>query len=269
VQVKWLTRGTLLRIVTVTVTVAATAAGTASADTPTTVCLSAVVEGQKLQRDGKLLYARDKYAACAVRTCPPEVVDDCVGWLHEVDQALPSVVLAARDEKGVDLKDVEVSVDGSRAVPTGTRAVPLDPGSHTFVFHHEGAERKQQLVLREGEKNREILVVFERLEPPRATSRPVPPSAWAAGGVGIAAMGAFGVFGALGVSERGSNHCDTGCTGGQKNSVDTKFLVADIALGVGLVALAAATWLYLTRPTVEKHTPEVTLDAGGALRFRF
>jgi hypothetical protein len=122
--------------------------------------------------------------------------------------------------------------------------------------------------LREGEKNREVLVVFASPVAPPASLRPVPLGAWSAGGVGLAAMGTFGVLGALGVAQRSANHCDTGCPADQKSAVDSKFLVADVALGVGIAALAAAAWLYLTRPTVEAPLPAVALDAG-LLRWRF
>jgi len=256
-------------VVAVAIAVVATSSVAARAEVPK-VCLTAPVEGQELQRAGKLLAARDKYTACGVPTCPAEIVSDCLAWLRQVDEAMPSVVLAARDTKGDDLADVQVSIDGGASAPTGTRAVRLDPGSHSLVFDHGGMRRTQQVVLREGEKNREVFVVFEAEAPVRAVavSRPIPVAAWIAGGVGAAALATFGVFGAIGVAQRGSDHCDTGCPSDEKGSVDSKFLVADVALGVGIVAIAAATWLYLTRPTVEKPAEAVTLDPG-VLRLRF
>jgi hypothetical protein len=257
-------------IVPVVVATVAASSSLAHAEVPK-VCLTAPVEGQELQRAGKLLAARDKYTACGVPACPAEIVSDCLAWLRQVDDAMPGVVLAARDTKGDDLADVQVSIDGGAPAPTGTRAVRLDPGSHSFVFDHAGMRRTQQVVLREGEKNREVFVVFEAEAPARAVavSRPVPVAAWIAGGVGAAALATFGAFGTIGVAQRSSDHCDSpGCPADEKSSVDSKFLVADVALGVGLVALAAATWLYLTRPTVEKPAEAVTLDPG-VFRLRF
>lgn len=255
--------GALLLVTPLAVCVASS--GTAHAEVPR-ACLSAPLDGQKLQRDGKLLAARDMYAACAVPTCPAEIVHDCLDWLHQVDGATPSVVLAARDAGGIDLKDVQVSIDGGAPAMTGTRAVRLDPGSHTFAFRRAGAEQTKQVVLREGEQNREVLAVF--LPPESASSRPVPVIAWAAGGVGVAAMGAFAVFGAIGLTERGANHCDSGCPAEQKSAVDSKFLVSDVALGVGLVALAAATWFYFTRPAVRVQADAVSLERG-LVQLRF
>ena len=243
-------------------------------------CLTAPVEGQKLQKAGKLLDARDRYATCATNACPAEVVEDCMRWMRQVDDALPSVVVAARDPKGHDLMDVTVSIDGKPATEMGTRAVRLDPGSHLFVFHRNGsADQQQQVMLREGEKNREVLATFGTLPAPAAATgglqaappsgdRPIPVAAWVAGGVGALALVSFGTFGTLGVMDRTTDHCDTGCPPDPKSSVDSKYLVANVSLGVSVVALAVATWLYLSRPTVEPPAASAT-GAPGFVGLRF
>ena len=223
-------------------------------------CLVAPVDGQKLQRAGKLLEARERFEVCAVKSCPSEIVDSCVRWMKQVDDALPSVVVAARDEKGRDLTDVRVSIDDGAPADLGARATRLDPGAHRFVFRRDGsADVEMQVVLREGEKNREVLATFRApadlagatpTESAAQSERPVPALVWVVGGLGVAAVASFATFGALGVAERNADHCDTGCTQDQKNGVDSKYLVANISLGVGVVALAVATWLYLSRPAV-------------------
>jgi hypothetical protein len=243
-------------------------------------CLAAPVEGQKLQRAGKLLDARDRFASCSLNTCPAEVVEDCMRWARQVDDALPSVVVAARDTKGKDLLDVRVSIDGKPPAEMSTRAVRLDPGSHTFVFQREGsADVKQQVMLREGEK-REVLATFGA--PPDTSSpttpatstatvseRPVPVAAWLAGGVSGLALISFATFGTLGVMDRGTDHCDTGCPSDQKSGIDAKFLVADVSLGVGVVALAVAAWLYLSRPSVEVQAASAAAGPPGFAGIRF
>jgi len=85
---------------------------------------------------------------------------------------------------------------------------------------------------------------------PVAIERPVPVAAWVVAGTSVAAFAFFGTFGALGVSERSADGCATGCPSAQKTEVDTKFVVADIALATGVVALGAAAWIYLARPTI-------------------
>ncbi len=233
-------------------------------------CLTAPVEGQKLQRDGKLIEARDRFATCSLHSCPAEVVEDCVRWTREVDDALPSVVTAARDAAGRDLPDVRVSVDGQPPVELSARAIRLDPGTHRFVFQRTGsADVEAAVIVREGEKNRQVVATFgapasQRTAAPDSTSprRPVPMSAWLAGGVAAVAFVGFATFGTLGVMDRATNHCDTGCAGDQKSAVDTKFWIADAALGVGVVALAVAAWLYLSRPSVEPSPTSLRIGPG-------
>lgn len=222
-------------------------------------CLAAPVEGQQLQRAGKLLAARDRFASCARKTCPAEIVQDCTRWEQQVASALPSVVLVARDAKGRDLVDVAVAIDGQPDVGLSARAVELDPGSHRFVFHRQrSADVEVDLLLREGEKDRPVAATFGVPTPPRpapveeptaSPSRPVPVAAWIAGGVGVLGLAGFATFGALGVSDRASSGCGVGCSQSQKDHVDGELRAADISLGVGVVALGIATWIYLTRPT--------------------
>jgi hypothetical protein len=226
----------------------------------TGACFEAPVEGQKFERAGKLTAARALFETCSRNTCPAEIVEDCTRWAQRVDEALPSVVVAARDAQGRDVVDATVSVDGAPAVPLSARAMTLDPGTHRFVFKRNTSETiERQVMLREAEKNREVAVTFAgpkqpEVAPAVTTADSVgaaPPLFWIAGGVGVAAIGSFAVFGALGVGERGSDDCGNGCPPSQKNSVDTKLRIADVSLGVGVLTLGVATWSYLARSHVE------------------
>ena len=267
-------------LVAVAMVAAVGSSSAAALGAPPDACLAAPVDGQKLQRAGKLLDARDRFAICAVDTCPREVVDSCVRWMHQVDDALPSVVVAARDGRGHDLLDVRVSIDGKPTADLGTQAVRLDPGPHTFVFVRSGsAAVDRQVVLRDGEKNREVLAAFGASADSAGTmpqadaaqgERPVPALVWVVGGLSAAGLVSFATFGALGVAERGADNCGTGCPLDQKSDVDSKYLVANISLGVGVVALAVATWLYLSRPAVEPRAPPsgVVLSPG-LVQLRF
>jgi hypothetical protein len=237
-------------------------------------CLVAPVDGQTLRKAGKLLQARDRFAVCAGKTCPGEIVQQCTRWAHEVDEAIPSIVAAARDASARDLVDAHVSIDDHPAMEVGIRAIPLDAGPHTLVFHREGSpDVRVDVLLREGEKNREILATFAPTHPTATAgdeARPIPTGTWIAGAVGVVGLVSFGVFGALGVSERSSDHCDSLCAQNDANSVSTKLLAADISLGVGVVSLAVATVLYLVRPTVTEAPPPVTSGGqAGSFVLRF
>jgi hypothetical protein len=218
-------------------------------------CLTAPIDGQQQQRAGKLLEARASYLSCSRKSCPKVIVQDCEHWLGEVNDALPSVIFAARDAQEHDLFDVKVSIDGGATAAPSALGVPLDPGEHRFTFHREGApDVQQRAILRAGEKNRQIVAVFAPPSAPPpvplATDRPIPVAAWIVAGTGVAAFTFFGVFGALGVSERGSDGCATGCSTNDRSSINTKFDIADVGLVTGVVALGAAAWIYLARPTI-------------------
>jgi hypothetical protein len=189
--------------------------GTSAAAGPADECLTVPVEGQKLRNDRKLVDARDKFAICSHKTCPAEIVQSCMRWGAEVQGAIPSVVIAARDSRGQDLGDVHVSIDGWPPVDVTPRAIELDPGAHRFVFHRSGRlDVAQQVILRDGEKNREVSVAFEpspapavvppSLPVPDRTSRSgdVPAMSWVLGGVGVAAFGVASYFWVSGLSER-------------------------------------------------------------------
>jgi hypothetical protein len=202
-----------------------------------------------------LLDAREKFAACARDVCPREIVSDCVRWLGDLEAATPTIVAATRDSRHRDVTDASVSIDGNSWVEVSPRAIPLDPGPHKLVFRRpDGPEVTVNVTLREGEKNREVAATFATGsdgEPSASASRPVPLGVWLIGGVGALGLASFATFGVLGVTERASDHCDTGCTPSQKDSVDAKYLIANVSLGVGVVGLGVATILYLTRPTDE------------------
>lgn len=223
-------------------------------------CFDAAVDGQKQRDAGKLLAARERFIACA-KGCPDEVQKDCAKWLGDLEQTLPTVVFGARDDKGRDLLDVRVSVDGAAVADTSHgKPVPLDPGAHSVRFERDGAAPiDRMLVVRVGEKNRSVVVEFVG---PKAAAPSVPTATWVLGGVGVIGLGVFGFFGASGLSDYRKYGCDVGCARDEKSSVDRQFLVADVALVIGVGSLAAATVVWALRP---KSEVAVAPAHGGAL----
>jgi hypothetical protein len=210
-------------------------------------CLTTPVDGQKLQRAGRLLEARERFLACSSKTCPAEVVEDCTRWTRDVEGALPSIVLVARDGAGHDVSGVTASIDGKPPAPINARAIAVDPGTHRVVFHKQGAaDVTVDVLVHEGEKNGKVAASFA--PHPAPPERHAPAAAFVAAGVGVLGLASFATFGALGVSGRAARGCDVGCSASDKNVVDTELLVADVSLAITVVALGVATWLYLTRP---------------------
>jgi len=221
------------------------------------VCFQAVDEAQRLHIAHKLVAARDEFLKCARPACPALFRNDCVGWLAEVQAALPSVVFGAKDASGQDLLDVHVSVDGRTVTDRleGT-SKDIDPGPHVFRFEWEGRVVEQQAVMREGEKDRLVTVTFPKA-PPRAAaqgSRPVPVGVWILGGVAVA--GVAGFTGLFLSTESDVNHLratcappvGSGCPSSEVDSARTKVTFAYVSLGVGLASAAfATTWFLLSR----------------------
>ena len=82
-------------------------------------------------------------------------------------------------------------------------------------------------------------------------TRSTPWPVFAVGGLGIAAMGSFAFFGLRGYREEVSleSSCAPRCAPGSDDAMRRDYLVADIALGVGVLSLVAAAWLYVARDT--------------------
>src|ERR1700709_1044923 len=76
-------------------------------------CVGAYEDAQRLRKDGKLTDARSKLLVCAQDACPAVLRKDCTVWIGEVEQATPTVLLAAKSPIGKDIVDVTVTVDGN------------------------------------------------------------------------------------------------------------------------------------------------------------
>lgn len=220
-------------------------------------CASASEKGQELRDQAKLTAARELFVTCAAERCPAVVRKDCTTWLAEVDEALPSVAIHARDAAGKDLTDVRVTVDGATfAERLDGRAQALDPGAHTFVFEAAGLPKvTQKLLLREREKGRLVDVVLGRTEPPAPEKRPfsIPSAAWILGGaslVGFGVLAGFGLSAKTAVDDMRTS-CAPGCSPGRVDDARRDMILANVGLGAGVLALGAAAIVVL----VENRSP--------------
>lgn len=124
-------------------------------------CVSAADRGQQARDEGKYRLAREAFIACARSSCPGMVARSCAQWLRDVDAAMPSIVVGARDEKGADVVDARVLVDGELlADKLDGRLTFIDPGEHLLRLERTGeAPQEQHVVIRASEKNR--IIVFK------------------------------------------------------------------------------------------------------------
>jgi hypothetical protein len=234
-------------------------------------CFRAVDEAQRLHIAHKLVAARDQFLLCARPTCPVLFRNDCVGWLSEVQAALPSVVFGARDSQGQDLMDVHVFVDGKPITSRleGTSS-DVDPGPHTFRFEWAGhGAIEQQAVIREGEKDRLLTVTFTpghllpataRPDRPPPATAPIPVGVWIFGGLAVA--GVAGYTGLFLSSASDLRHlqstCAPTCPASDVDSARTKYILSYASLGLGIASAGfASTWFLVSRSR-SSHQGETT-----------
>jgi hypothetical protein len=134
----------------------------AHAGDPKTECIAAADQAQSARDDGKWRAARDGFVSCSRAVCPKMVAASCTKWAREVEDGMPTVVLAAKDAAGADLTDVRVTFDGAPlATVLDGKPVDVDPGAHKFRFSRDGSEpAEQSVVVKAGEKLRSVSVVL-------------------------------------------------------------------------------------------------------------
>lgn len=246
-------------------------------------CAAAAEQSQQLRDEGKYRRAREQMLLCVRDACPGPIKTDCGKWLAEVERDAPTVVFGARDASGADLLDVKVLIDGV-AVQSRLDGKPLlvDAGEHTFTFvTKDGVSKDERVLLRAAEKARAISVTFGA----PAVVAPAPAKedktntrvdgesaqgdatrtkdgslvpALVVGGIGVLALSSFAFFGLSGKSDVDDlQKCKPTCDKDPVDSARTKLTVADISLGVGIVAAAVTTYLLVTRTS---GTPDTTPD---------
>jgi hypothetical protein len=236
-------------------------------------CIAAHNLGNDLQLEGKLLAARAELAECAAARCPKIIADECAGLVARIDANIPTVVLAATDRTG-DVSPIQVFIDDRPAETSTGRAIAIDPGEHSFrVVALDGRSATGKIVALEGQKNRMIRVTLpdlaglrggtsseqahgasvldsrdEPVAPVVERSAGPPTAAWVLGGVGVLALGSFGYFAWQGKSHESDleERCAPRCSDSEADELYRNYLIADISLGVGVAALGAATYLFVT-----------------------
>jgi hypothetical protein len=260
----------------------------ADPDSAKRACAHHHEQGQRLRNSGKLHAASAEFAECVRDECPALVKTDCADLLARVDAEMPTVALVVRDDKGSDRADVRLFVDG-QAVRDRLDGMPvaMDPGEHVLRFEAGGTGAvEQHVVLRVGEKGRQVAVVLHAPDalvrapspvPPAAAPAPsaaiaappaeethVSPYAYVLGGLSVASLGSFTYFAIAGKSLEQSlaKSCVSDCTDDQVAPVHRDYLAADISLGIAAVSLGGALWLFLhpSRPS-PAQSARLTVDA--------
>jgi hypothetical protein len=259
-------------------------------------CLEAFEDGQQQRKDGRLVSAHARFVACSEASCPALVRSECASAASAVDAQIPTISLRiVRD--GRDVLDAEVTIDGKPAALDG-KVSRIDPGPHKVAARAVGgasASVTQSVLLAAGEKNRVVTLELpaapaptpsapaatpvaptQPASPPpaqpEASTRPIWP--WLSLGAGVVATGVFGVVGykARDEYQRLERDCAPRCDAARVDALDRRILIADVALGVGIVALGASVYGFATTPAPSSPQASVSLDRGSAfatVRFAF
>jgi hypothetical protein len=217
-------------------------------------CVAAYEQAQRHRNHGEMIEAREALMVCSRDHCPDIAKTDCTTWLAEVRRDIPTVVVGARFPDGRDAIDVTVYLDGKPfAMQMDGRPVEVNPGIHTLRFEAEGRPAVEERVsFRVGERNRRVVVTLPdppAAPPPAQSSLQIPTMSYVLGGVGVLGLVGFGYFGATGLSKESDlDRCKPTCPSNEVDAVRTRYLVGDISLAIGLVALGGASYFYFTKP---------------------
>jgi hypothetical protein len=251
-------------------------------------CLDAADNAQTLRDQGKIVEAREDFVKCAREACPSVVSHQCATWLSDINRELATISVRVTDAAGKDLVDVGVWIDGV-ASPSAAdgRALPINPGVHRFRFTHGTDTSEQEVVIHAGEKVRPIEArlgspLLNKVEGAPATageSKPgpgfrFPLFAGISLGVGAMAFVTMGVLVATTASDvdnlRAS--CAGHCNPSDVSSANTRIVLANVAMGVGIVGVAAAGTSLLVvnlghkdegpRPSLALTQPSLALQGG-------
>jgi len=202
-------------------------------------CVDAHVEAQALRKSGDLVGARSKLSLCS-DGCPAIVAKDCETWSREVGLELPAFLVRASDSTGSDVELSRVEIDGvASSVALEAGPVELNPGVHTVRVFAEGyLPAEQRVTLKPRDKG------HVSSGPPRQV-RALGPKTIIVGAVGLAGIASFATFAGLAKARYDDlrSTCAPSCSEDEVSSVRTRALIADVSLGVGLLALGGAAWL--------------------------
>jgi len=229
------------RVALVVVFLALSSSGAAWGAPTRDECVASYDKGQKLRAAGSLRAAREEFLICAEASCPEVTKNDCSTWIGQVEESLPTLTFVVTDDAGNDVSEARVSIDGALLVERlDGKAVRVDPGPHELRFERSGAAPVTlDIVVQEGEKNRRVELKLGAGG--SSSSAAISPAAWALGGAGLVGITIFAVLGGIGLSQRSDaeDTCGPSCSDDVVDSIRTKFIAADVALSVGLVALGA------------------------------
>jgi len=249
------------------------------------VCVASYKAYSERMKSGQLIEAKEFLGKCARATCGPVVMKECTRLYASLDAGIPSVVPVVTDASGVPKPvaegKVEVKMDGaSLTSKVDGKAILINPGEHEFTFSTDtGVFATQKLSIELGQQNRPVSASLqlpgEEADTPsrsgdlRAARSPdssggrlglggSAAQSWpmyALAGGAVLSLGTAALLTTWGRKDNSDlmNSCGMNCNPSSVHHIRMLYMTADVFLGVGVVALAGATWLYVSsHPTREK-----------------
>jgi hypothetical protein len=161
---------------------------------------------------------------------------------------------------------------------------PVDPGVHAFKYESSAAPApvEEQVLIREGEKNRSLTVHFPApvgaepatgngtgSRPAAGTSHGPSPLAYVFTGAGVIALGAALTLELAANTQVNNDKSPGGCAPAGKNgtcspsevtSIQDKWYAAGATLGVGIVSLGLAAYFFIARPSDDAAPKQARLS---------
>lgn len=231
-------------------------------------CIRAHGLGQVQRKAFKFRIAAREFEACARDVCPEVLRKECSRWVKEIRAEQPSIVVDARAADGNEITSVKVFVDDALAMNRlDGEPFEIDPGERVFRFQDStGRVVEKKITIEIGDKNRKVSVSFSGVTPTAAPTQPTTPPeeqdapgpsplAYVLIGVGGAGLINSLIFGIAAKSQESDlkSTCAPDCSREEVDTMRTKYLVSDISLGVGVVALAAGAYFFFNRPEPDKE----------------
>ena len=247
-------------------------------------CASAYEDAQLFRMRGHYVEAKDALLVCLSPSCPKLLRGDCLAWLPEVEESLPSVVFAVFDTSGRDVEGARIYVDGKLLEGEDGRARSIDPGVYTLRIEAPGYRAEEiPLTIREGEKNRMVKALLARADgarpalpgAPGVTANPVshkpqrklhiPTLTYVLGGSALLGFGVMTALAVVGKREHDDleRTCSPNCSEESTERGRRAYIAADVFLGVSLGLTAGAVWSYFAgRDRAKSKPPELSLGLG-------
>ena len=182
---------------------------------------------------------------------------------------VPWITVALTSDTPTDARIFRDDVEIDR--PHVAAPWPVDPGLHSVLVVAPGHEsRSTTVVAVEGATVKVVASSGPLVLPQVARPPPSHTSAWVVGATGIASLGVGTYFGARALAERSMSDascrggvCESASSLGEYESSRNDARIADVALGLGIVALAVSGYLLVTSGTGDRAAMAVQMTGTG------